>query len=361
MDFVESIKKIVSQFGTKKIAESSFIGLLDDYRAFDDEPRSSKTILKFWKDHGMLERVSNMSAKGSSWKNDVADIIHQTEKEGFDRNAASDLLHKLLLGMGIVKATFDWNKEFQKGPTCEEQLEAERKAKEKAAAKRKAKEEAKRKAKEEAESLAREKAKRKAEKKTARKERFEFAVDLLLVFLLKLRWVIIALLAFFIWRYWDKVVTTFGGKSQVEGVQDVPGEIFTVNGVSFKMVEVKGGTFQMGSESRSDEEKPHSETVSDFMIGETEVTQALWKAVMDDNPSNYKGKDRPVQNVSWYDCQKFVRRLSQLTGRNFRLPTEAEWEYAAGGGGTRARAFMIIQEVTKQRRSLGVIVVVRMM
>ena len=119
MNFVEGVKNIVDEFGAKKIAESSFIGLLDDYRAFDNEPQSSKNILKFWESHGMLERISNMSAKGSQWKNEVSDIIYQTENYGFDRNVVSNLLHELLLGMGIVRPTLDWNKEFQSGPASE--------------------------------------------------------------------------------------------------------------------------------------------------------------------------------------------------------------------------------------------------
>ena len=113
---------------------------------------------------------------------------------------------------------------------------------------------------------------------------------------------------------------------------------FTVNGVTFEMVYVEGGTFTMGatSEQGSDAysyEKPaHSVRLSNYYIGQTEVTQALWKAVMGNNPSNFKGDNLPVEQVSWNDCQEFVRKLNRLTGKNFRLPTEAEWEYAARGG-----------------------------
>ena len=109
----------------------------------------------------------------------------------------------------------------------------------------------------------------------------------------------------------------------------------TVNGVTFTMKPVEGGTFQMGSnDSEADvgESPVHSVTVSSFYMGETEVTQALWKAVMGDNPSDFKGDDLPVENVSWNDCQEFISKLNQLTNKNFRLPTEAEWEYAARGG-----------------------------
>ncbi len=113
--------------------------------------------------------------------------------------------------------------------------------------------------------------------------------------------------------------------------------IFTVKGVTFTMVAVDGGTFTMGATAEMkysyDKEKPtHQVTLSSYLIGETEVTQALWKAVMGRNPSKFKGDDRPVERVSWLDCQEFIKRLNELTGEIFRLPTEAEWEFAARGG-----------------------------
>lgn len=113
---------------------------------------------------------------------------------------------------------------------------------------------------------------------------------------------------------------------------------FTVNGVQFTMVEVGGGTFTMGATSEQgsdawDEETPaHQVTLSDYYIGQTEVTQALWEAVMGSNPSDHRGDNLPVEQVSWDDCQVFIQELNQLTGKQFRLPTEAEWEYAARGG-----------------------------
>ncbi len=119
----------------------------------------------------------------------------------------------------------------------------------------------------------------------------------------------------------------------VEGSQT-----FTVNGVKFTMVPVEGGTFTMGatSEQGSDalegEYPAHQVTLSDYYIGQTEVTQALWEAVMGSNPSDSKGDNLPVERVSWDDCQVFIQKLNQLTGKQFRLPTEAEWEYAARGG-----------------------------
>jgi formylglycine-generating enzyme required for sulfatase activity len=109
---------------------------------------------------------------------------------------------------------------------------------------------------------------------------------------------------------------------------------YTVNGVSFKMVKVDGGTFQMGSTDGDSSEQPvHSVTLLSFSIGETEVTQALWYAVMGSNPSSFTGNTLyPVEYVSWNDCQEFITKLNQLTGQTFRLPTEAEWEFAARGG-----------------------------
>ena len=114
-------------------------------------------------------------------------------------------------------------------------------------------------------------------------------------------------------------------------------QTFIVKGVSFKMVGVEGSIFTMGATSeqrsvRHDERPIHLVTLSDFSIGETEVTQELWQAVMGSNPSRFEGTNLPVESVSWNDCQEFIRKLNQLTGKNFRLPTEAEWEYAARGG-----------------------------
>ncbi len=106
----------------------------------------------------------------------------------------------------------------------------------------------------------------------------------------------------------------------------------TVNGVPFTMVAVKGGCFQMGSNESSDEKPVHEVCLDDYYIGQTEVTQGLWKAVMNNNPSYFKGDNLPVESVSWDDAQEFIKKLNRITGKNFRLPTEAEWEYAAKGG-----------------------------
>ncbi len=115
-------------------------------------------------------------------------------------------------------------------------------------------------------------------------------------------------------------------------------ENFTVNGITFSMVKVEGGTFTMGAtkeqgiETSGIEKTAHQVTLSSYWIGETEVTQELWEAVMGSNPSRFKGSERPVEQVSWDDCQEFIRKLNSATGKTFRLPTEAEWEYAARGG-----------------------------
>lgn len=120
-------------------------------------------------------------------------------------------------------------------------------------------------------------------------------------------------------------------------------ETFVANGVPFNMIYVEGGTFTMGS--NDDESDPfsgypaHEVTVSSFQMGETEVTQELWEAIMGYNPSYYSKQNGypeaahyPVDRVSWNECQEFIKKLNELTGRNFRLPTEAEWEFAARGG-----------------------------
>lgn len=113
--------------------------------------------------------------------------------------------------------------------------------------------------------------------------------------------------------------------------------VFTVGNVEFKMIRVDGGRFLMGAPNNDHDaylnEKPqHWIKLSDFYIGETTVTQALWKAVMGNNPSSFHGDNNPVDSVKWDDCQTFIKILNEKTNQRFRLPTEAEWEFAASGG-----------------------------
>lgn len=109
--------------------------------------------------------------------------------------------------------------------------------------------------------------------------------------------------------------------------QDI--SIFTINNIPFKMVLVEGGTFQMGEGHGK-----HKVTLTSYYIGETEVTHELWKAVMGNIPTGSinRGDNQPVNCISWFDCQRFVKELNKITGHEFRLPTEAEWEFAACGG-----------------------------
>ena len=125
-------------------------------------------------------------------------------------------------------------------------------------------------------------------------------------------------------------------------------QTFTVNGVSFEMIAVEGGTFTMGATAEQgsdvdrDESPTHQVALSSYMIGKTEVTQELWEAVMGKslsqiaselgNSTRGVGSNYPMYYVSWDDCQEFITKLNALTGKTFRLPTEAEWEFAARGG-----------------------------
>ena len=171
-------------------------------------------------------------------------------------------------------------------------------------------------------------------------------------------------------------VFVYGKASAQEGM--VKDDLtITVNGVSFVMKPVKGGTFWMGAQNTDpngqnydpdavfNECPVHSVTLDDYYIGETEVTQALWKAVMGSEPLEndawYEtfglGGDYPAYRVRGVDCQEFIDRLNQLTGMSFRLPTEAEWEYAARGGkkskGYRYPGSNDIEEVAWYMRNSG--------
>ena len=136
-------------------------------------------------------------------------------------------------------------------------------------------------------------------------------------------------------------VLTTNASSSVASGTSLTGNTISIpvkDGISIDMVRVEAGTFTMGATPEMkepwDDEKPvHKVSLTkDYYIGKYEVTQALWQAIMGENPSNFKGETLPVNCVSWLDCKKFTEKLNLLVGKNFRLPTEAEWEYAARGG-----------------------------
>ena len=122
-----------------------------------------------------------------------------------------------------------------------------------------------------------------------------------------------------------------------QDIEDKPEEWLTVNGVTFSMVYVQGGTYtryqlpNVGDLHPGSVPPAHRVTLSSYYIGKTEVTRELWYAVMADSVLKDHPKD-PMSNVSWNDCQTFMAKLSSMTGKNFRLPTDAEWEFAARGG-----------------------------
>ncbi|MDR1763165.1 MAG: formylglycine-generating enzyme family protein [Dysgonamonadaceae bacterium] len=143
--------------------------------------------------------------------------------------------------------------------------------------------------------------------------------------------------------------TVFGDevKGEIDGREVVQSE-YRSSSVGIEMIAVEGGTFLMGAQktdpnapnydadaqdNKWNSESPvHKVTLSDYFIGKYPVTQAQWKAVMGNNPSFFVGDNLPVEQVSWNDVQDFIRKLNQKTGKNYRLPTEAEWEFAARGG-----------------------------
>ena len=118
---------------------------------------------------------------------------------------------------------------------------------------------------------------------------------------------------------------------------------------NYNMVLVKGGTITMGTDENSQNELK----LEDFYIGETEVTQALWQEIMGNNRSQLKGNDLPVENVSWNDCQVFVQKLNAKTGQKFRLPTEAEWEFAARSKNYKSCAFLDDEMLNTMIQSLN--------
>ena len=136
-------------------------------------------------------------------------------------------------------------------------------------------------------------------------------------------------------EYWRNYRAPAQQKPDVQDLMQA-NSAYSVSGVpGLKMVPIPGGSFMMGSNDGDDDEKPvHQVTLSSFSMSATEITQAQYEAVMGTNPSSFKGDKLPVEQVSWDDAMEFCRKLSSKTGRKYRLPTEAEWEYACRAGTT---------------------------
>lgn len=130
----------------------------------------------------------------------------------------------------------------------------------------------------------------------------------------------------------DTVYVSAADTIKSDGSASYKDGILRIKGVEYPMVNVRGGEFMMGNGGVIFSNRSHKVCLKGFMIGCFQVTQDLWEAVMGRNPSHFKGERKPVENVSWNDCQTFLRKLNELTRQGFRLPTEAEWEFAARGG-----------------------------
>ncbi len=133
-----------------------------------------------------------------------------------------------------------------------------------------------------------------------------------------------------------------------------------IGNTAFDMIAVKEGTFKMGDEHNDlwDATKPvHNVNIKDFFIAKYQVTQKLWQEIMGNNPSNFKGDNLPVETVSWDDVQEFIKKLNSKTSKKYRLPSEAEWEFAARGGtesnGYKYAGSNNIDEVAEYRRNNG--------
>lgn len=164
-----------------------------------------------------------------------------------------------------------------------------------------------------------------------RKQKFHIKFSLLIKIIVG-----IVVVAAIIWGIYH-VIKPESGEGQKEAVvypTDVDVEYYDetlfVDGIPYKMLPIKGGEFYMGIDGDEAAQK-HKVTLSDYMIGETEIPQSIWEAVMGTNPSRHVGPNYPVEQISWDDCQLFIARLNQLSGQTFKLPTEAEWEFAARG------------------------------
>jgi len=149
--------------------------------------------------------------------------------------------------------------------------------------------------------------------------------------------------------YFEKVIgidkdSDYGGKAQVWMDKEFPSSF--VNSIGMKFVLIKAGTFLMGSPEGEEErdsfikDTQHKVTITkDFWLQTTEVIQAQYEEIMENNPSYFKGKDLPVEQVSWWDAVEFCERLSEKEGKEYRLPTEEEWEYACRAGSQTRYSF----------------------
>ena len=143
------------------------------------------------------------------------------------------------------------------------------------------------------------------------------------------------------------VVLGLVGALTVSAQEIKPGKAEVIDfgkGIKLEMVLIPSGKFMMGSpaseKDRLENEKQHEVTITKpFYMGKYEVTQEQWERVMGKNPSETKGAKLPVTDVSWEDCQEFIKKLNAKTSGGYRLPTEAEWEYACRGGTTTAYSF----------------------
>lgn len=144
------------------------------------------------------------------------------------------------------------------------------------------------------------------------------------------------------YKDWTDRVNVFASEGAAVSVnleKKFRGSDYTEPATGTRMVFVQGGCYQMGDDHGRYQSRPvHEVCVDDFYIGKYEVTQGEWKQIKDSNPSEFKnGNNYPVEQVSWYDAQEFISGLNSRTGRNYRLPTEAEWEYAARSGGRKEK------------------------
>ena len=346
MTFQDAIINVVKDFGRDVLTQSSLFNILNDYHAFD-ESRSFKMIMKTLISEGYVEQILHVE----EWEScSLSLLTRSVEATGMQRNKVEYLLNSMAFAVGCSATrasygkSFIMNVEYRECPHCKNEhaataLYCENTGKRlKNACTNKACSEYGKYVlsvqsrfcpicgnpiKEETEQLKELWDKQRQSECTACKKTHQAKVK-------ELEQELVSRLA-----ENQKLKELIEKEEQAQRKQDT----FTANGVSFKMIAVQGGTYTMGATSEQgsdarDYEKPaHKETVSDFMIGETQVTQELWQAVMGSNPSHFTGDlQRPVEQVSWNDCQEFIRKLNQLTGQNFRLPTEAEWEYAARGG-----------------------------